>query len=231
MSHFDHPLGLFTLTYSPEWSEEYDATSGSLTLRRDGLEGVTALNLLPLAITGAPAVPEHLLREQAQRLGVWVDPEIITISDQDRLRSAAGEGRRPALGDGNPSLLRFWVFTRDALSVIITQLGPGTAQPEAREAADAVVAALRLPEVIPPTPAEFLTGVLKRLREEYPGLTGTIRGEWEIEVLDATGTPEGRLGLGELYAEVLRSPAQMDDLVRRHLARCLGADGERVAEG
>ena len=226
MLAFDHPLGLFNLTHSPEWSADYDATSGSLTLRRDGLGGMTALNLLPLAITGAPAVPEHLLREQAQRLGVWVDPDGVTVSEMERLRSASGEGRRPALGEGNPSTLRFWVFTRDTLAVIITQLGPGTVQPEAREAADAVVEALRLPEAIPPTPAEFLTTVLKRLREAYPQLTAAIRGEWEIEVLDATGTPEGRLGLEELYAEVLRSPAEMDELVCRHLARCFGAEDE-----
>ncbi|MCC2668509.1 MAG: hypothetical protein K0Q72_980 [Armatimonadetes bacterium] len=221
MPVFDHPLGLFSLAFSPEWAEDYDASAGSLTLRRSGVDGITALNLLPLAITGAPAEPEILLLEQAQRLGVWVPPEGIVIREQERLRTAAGEGRRPALGAGNPSTLRFWVFTRDALSVVITQLGPGTAHTDSRDAADEVVASLRLPEVVPPTPAEFLTSILKIIHQDFPQLTASILSEWEIEVVDADGAPVGRLGLADLYAEVLRSPAEAEALARQHLAGAL----------
>lgn len=226
MVTFSHPLGLFRLEHSPEWDAEYDATSGSLTLRRGGPEGLTALNFLPLAITGVATPPGELLLQQAKRLGVWVPLEGVQLELHERLEVARAEGRRPALGEGVSSTFRFWVFTRDALSVIVTQLGPATDAPTAREAADAVIASLRLPEVVPPTPAEFLTEVLKTLRREYPQWVGTITGEWEVEVTDPDGEPVATVLLADLYAETLRDPTSAGVLLREHLERTLPAQKE-----
>lgn len=221
METFSHPLGLFRLEHSPEWDAEYDATSGSLTLRRGGPEGLTALNLLPLAITGAATPPGELLLQQAKRLGVWVPLDGVQLALQERMEVARAEGRRPPLGEGSTSTFRFWVFNRDTLSLIVTQLGPATDSLAARDAADAVIASLRLPDVIPPTPAEFLTDVLKALRRDYPQWVGTITGEWEVEVTDPDGEPVATLRLADLYGATLRDPAQADALLAEHLKRTL----------
>ena len=230
MLTFDHPLGLFRLEHSPEWDAEYDAAAGSLTLRRGGPEGMTALNLLPLAITGATTAPGELLLQHAKRLGVWVPLEGVQPEFRERLEVARAEGRRPTLDESVAASFRFWVFTRDALSVVITQLGPGTDAPAAREAADAVLGSLRLPEVIPPTPAEFLTEVLKALRRDCPQWVGTIIGEWEVEVTDPDGAPIVTLPLSELYAETLRDPANADVLLKGYLARTLPAKEDEGGE-
>jgi len=222
---FDHPLGLFHLAHAPEWDAEYDSAAGSLTLRRGGPEGLTALNFLPLAITGATTAPGELLLQHAKRLGVWVPLEGVHPEFRERLEVARAEGRRPTLDETAAAAFRFWVYTRDALSVIITQLGPGTAAPTAREAADAVIASLRLPEVIPPTPAEFLTDVLKALRRDYPQWAGTIISEWEVEVTDPDGEPITTLPLADLYAEALRDPAKADTLLRDYLTGQLKDEG------
>lgn len=218
---FEHPLGLFGLEHSPEWDAEYDAAGGSLTLRRGGLEGMTALNLLPLAITGATTAPGELLLQHAKRLGVWVPLEGVRPEFRERLEVARAEGRRPTLDEAAASAFRFWVFTRDALSVVITQLGPATGTPDAREAADAVIATLCLPEVIPPTPAEFLTHVLQALHRDYPQWVGTIVSEWEVEVTDPDGEPIATVPLSELYAATLREPARAEELLRAHLESTL----------
>lgn len=223
METFSHPLGLFRLEHSPEWDAEYDATSGSLTLRRGGPDGMTALNLLPLAITGAATPPGELLLQQAKRLGVWVPLDGVQLDLQDRLEVARAEGRRPPLGEGSTSTFRFWVFNRDTLSVIVTQLGPATDTLDARDAANTVIASLWLPEVIPPTPAEFITGVLKALRRDYTQWVGNITGEWEIEVTDPDGEPVATLLLADLYAATLRDPAQADALLAAHLERTLSS--------
>lgn len=223
---FDHPLGLFHLAHAPDWDADYDAAAGSLTLRRGGLEGLTALNFLPLAITGATTAPGELLLQHAKRLGVWVPLEGVQPEFRDRLEVARAEGRRPTLDESAAAAFRFWVFTRDALSVIITQLGPGTASSAAREAADAVVGSLRLPEVIPPTPAEFITEVLKALHRDYPQWVGSIISEWEVEVTDPDGKPIAVLPLAALYAETLREPARAEALLREELSRTLPVPGK-----
>jgi hypothetical protein len=108
--------------------------------------------------------------------------------------------------------------------VIITQLGPATGTPAARAAADAVIAALLLPDVIPPTPAEFVTEVLKALRRDYPQWVGTIIGEWEVAVTDPNGEPIATLPLADLYAETLQAPAEAETLLRQHLVRMLSPE-------
>lgn len=222
MVAFQHPLGLFRLEHTPDWGAEYDAGAGTLALRRTESDGQTALHFIPLAVTGAPAAPERLLLQHAQRLGVWLPPDTLQLTEDDRHKTAYGEARRPPLDEGSASLFRFWVVCRKGLSVVITQLGPATADPAAREEADRVVRSLELPDVIPPTPAEFLTTVLKALRKEYPQVTGTIRGEWQVDAMTENGERIASLELAELYAEALQRPSELDRLLREFLQRELG---------
>lgn len=218
MVAFQHPLGLFRLEHSPDWGAEYDAGSGALALQRSGAAGQTALHFIPLAVTGAPAAPERLLLQHAQRLGAWLPPDGVTVEERERFNTAYGEARRPTLGEGAPSQFRFWVASRKGLSVVTTQLGPATSDPEIRAEADAILRSLDLPEVIPPTPAEFLTAVLTALRDQFPSLVETVTGEWEVEVRDENGARVATLDLAPVYSELLRHPGDADRMARALLA-------------
>lgn len=229
MVEFHHPLGLFRLEHSPEWGAEYDASAGALALRRTLAEGQTALHFVPLAITGGPSAPERLLLQHAQRLGVWLSPDSLEVTDGERQTTVYGEARRPPLDGGSGSQFRFWVQCRKGLSVVITQLGSATRDAAARAEADRVVSSLELPEVIPPTPAEFLTTVLKLLRADYPRVTGEITDEWEVEALSASGELIARLDLAALYAEVLQRPDDLERRVRGFLRAELGEPGGPAA--
>jgi hypothetical protein len=230
MVAFQHPLGLFRLEHTPAWGAGYDADSGTLVLQRSGAEGQSALHFIPLAVTGASAAPDRLLFQHAQRLGAWLPPDSVTVEERERFNTAYGEARRPTLGEGAPSQFRFWVASRKGLSVVITQLGPATADPEVRAEADAIVQSLELPEVIPPTPAEFLTTLLTALRQTFPRLVETVTGEWEVEIRDENGKRIATLDLGPPYAAVLHRPRDADRIARELLSSQLPERAEDDAE-
>lgn len=230
MVKFQHPLGLFRLEHSPDWGAAYDAEAGTLVLQRTTATGHSALHFIPLAVTGASVVPERLLLQHAQRLGVWLPAESLKVEESERINTAYGEARRPPLGDGAPSQFRFWVASRKGLSVVITQLGPATEDPVIREEADGILCSLDLPEVIPPTPAEFLTLVLTALRNAHPQLVETVTGEWEIMVRDENGDRVSTLHLGPHYSSALQQPADAERIAQRLVADEIPVTGPKDPE-
>jgi hypothetical protein len=221
MVAFQHPLGLFRLEHSQEWSADYDSETAALLLTRDHEGENSALHFCPLAVSGSQADPRRLLLDHARRLGAWVAPEAVELAESAQHRSASAEGRRPPLGDELPVLYRFRVYCRGTLTVLVTHLGPGADRFLARAAADQVIATLTLPEVIPPTPAEFLTRVLQFIHCEHPHLVATIADEWGVQVEKTTGGREVMIALGALFEEALRYPETADELIRTHVTTAL----------
>ena len=219
MPQFEHPFQLFSFDYPDGWEARYQEESGGLILVHPGTVDAGALSITPVAVTGAPEPIAPLVVENAQRIGSQVAESdvIVTTNGDTVIAYAEGAGATSIPG----ACLRLWVVRRESLRLNIVHLGPGAALTEQRAQADAAVASLRFPEVLPPTPIEFRTRVIDILAQEYPDLRAETEGEWRLHVRGEKGDPRCSLGLENLYRACLVQSESAGALIRDHLQRLL----------
>lgn len=216
MAHFEHPLQLYRLDYPDGWEVRYEEETGGVIFINNRVGDTTALSFSPLAITGPGPEPLQELRNAAGRVGVELDESsLVQEQGEDRI-FAAGEGDRPG-AEVIGSRFRFWVVRHQALTLFVTQLGPGAAQPETREAAEVTVRSLQFPEIMPPTIEEFRTRVLGILEREYPDVRPQIASQWSIELYNDAGDPMGTVGLENLYRDCLLKSEATGAIIRDYL--------------
>jgi hypothetical protein len=236
MTRFEHPLQLYQLEHPDDWEARYDQETGGVLLVRGEPGAGFALNItaisLPAGESDEPAAtPAELQVEAAAaRLSLRLLPETQRREERDGATLRYGEARREDTGAANAtppgSLFRFWVLRKERLALIVTQLGPGAALPEGRCAADAVVATIRLPEVLPPTAGEFQARVLETVAREYPTVKARPGdGPWVIEIEEREGLT-ARVGLENLYRDCLLQSEATGVIIRRYLDYLTGSFDE-----
>lgn len=215
MAIFQHPLQLYTLDYPEEWEVRYEDDTGGVLFVNARPGDTSALSISPLAVTGGPG-PLQELSSAAERVGVELDPDTLKLEERDGAIRAVGEGDRPG-AEVIGSRFRFWVLRRQALTLFVTQLGPGAALQETRQAADRTLDTLRFPEVMPPTIDEFRSRVSEILEREYPGIRPAPDGQWAIQLVNEDGEPVGTVGLENLYRDCLLRSESMGAIIREYL--------------
>ncbi len=220
MQRFEHPLQLFSLEHPEDWESRYQEETGGLILVHPGLHDAVALSVTPIAVTGAESPLVDQLLEVARRVGAEIPAESVLALEDGATRVAYGEGQRAEAVDTG-SVLRFWVIRHGHLSLHVAQIGPGVVLPGQREAADAILASLQFPEVLPPSPEIFRRRVLEVLDREYPQVRARPEGEWLIRLTDPHGRPVGTLGLENLYRTCLLNAESAGALIREHLDQAL----------
>lgn len=225
MPLFEHPLQLYHVTYPEGWEVRYEEETGGVIFVNSRVGQACALSFSPMGMTGSGPNLLDELRSAAARVGVELDETTLGQDDLAEALVARGEGDRPG-AEVIGSRFRFWVVRHRALTLFITQLGPGAARPETRAAADQAVASLGFPEIMPPTIDEFRTRVLEILAREYPDLRSEVSSQWSIELHDRDGEPMGTVGLENLYRDCLLKSESAGAIIREYLEQLLQSLGE-----
>jgi hypothetical protein len=193
----------------------YEEDTGGVLFVNARPVDTSALSISPLAMTGGGS-PLQELKSAAERVGVDLDPASLRLEERDGTLRATGEGDRPG-AEVIGSRFRFWVLRHQALTLFVTQLGPGAGMPDTREAADQVLESIRFPEVMPPTIDEFRGRVMEILAAEYPGFRPTQEGQWAIQLTNEAGEPVGTVGLENLYRDCLLRSESAGAIIREYL--------------
>lgn len=228
MSTWEHPLQLFGLEHPEEWDLQYQEETGGVMLLNAGLVGACALSLTPLAMTGGERPMEEQVREIAARVGVALPENRVETREEGETRWAYAEGTRED-AISKQSRFRFWVIRHGSLALHAAQLGPGADLPRQREIADAILASIRFPEILPATPEEFVQRVMEVLAREYAPVQATRTGEWSLHLVDGQGAEIGTVSLENLYRECLLQAESAGALIRNHLNGVLGLFSEGAA--
>lgn len=215
MATFEHPLQLYRLDYPDAWEVRYEEDTGGVLFVNSRPGDTSALSISPLVMKGG-AGPLQELKSAAERVGVNLDPGSLRLEERGGTVRAVGEGDRPG-AEVIGSRFRFWVLRHQALTLFVTQLGPGAAMEGTRRAADEVLESLDFPEVMPPTIDEFRARVMEILAAEYPGFHPTAEGQWAIQLTNEAGEPMGTVGLENLYRDCLLRSESAGAIIREYL--------------
>ena len=229
MTTWEHPLQLFSLEHPENWDLQYQEETGGIMLLHAGLIGACALSLTPLAITGGERPLDEVVREIAARVGVTLADRDVEAWDDGDTRWAYAEGTRED-AISKQSRFRFWVARHGSLALHVAQLGPGADMAHQREMADTILRSVRFPEILPPTPEEFIARVADIVVREYPDVHATRTSEWTVHFADAQGNEIGTASLENLYRECLLEAQSMGALIREHLNGVLGMFTEELKQ-
>jgi hypothetical protein len=217
MPTFEHPMQLYALDYPEGWVARYDEkTAGALFMLAEEA-GKSAVSLTALAVTGPPADAALHLEEMLTRLGIAATAPPAGEKRADGTAIAYAEGRRVVAGAD--TTIRVWMLQHASLSLMATHLGPGAEHPGTRQAAGDMVASLRFPEVLPPTPAEFRSRVMDVIRREYGPFEPRAEGDWAVDVQAPDGNVGVTINLENLYRSALLEPESAGVLIRSYLDR------------